>query len=204
VRREFFNVPPRPPDARPTLLVFGGSQGAHAINQAILEALPALVRAVPAIHVIHQTGEKEYAEAQGVYLRTMISAEVSPFIDDMPGAFARADLLVCRSGASTVAEVTAAGKPAIFVPLPTAADDHQRHNAETLAEVGAARLLPQAELTAERLVEEIASLLNDRPGLAKMAQATRRFAHPDAAAEIATLAARAAGVPARSTAAHTP
>ena len=82
----------------------------------------------------------------------MIAAEVSPFIDDMPGAFARADLLLCRSGASTVAEITAAGKPAIFIPLPTAADDHQRHNAEALAEGNAARLLPQAELTSERLV----------------------------------------------------
>ncbi len=123
-------------DARPTLLVFGGSQGAHAINQAVLEALPKLMEAVPAIHIIHQTGEKDYAEAQAVYLRTMISAEVSPFIDDMPGAFARADLLLCRSGASTVAEITAAGKPAIFIPLPTAADDHQTHNAATLADGG--------------------------------------------------------------------
>jgi UDP-N-acetylglucosamine--N-acetylmuramyl-(pentapeptide) pyrophosphoryl-undecaprenol N-acetylglucosamine transferase len=178
------------------LLVFGGSQGAHAINQAVLEALPSLAEAVPSIHVIHQTGEKDYAEAQVVYLRTMISAEVSPFIDDMPGAFARADLLVCRSGASTVAEITAASKPAIFIPLPTAADDHQRHNAETLAKANAARLLPQSELSGERLVEEIASLLNDRQGLARMSEAARRFAHPDAAAEIAALAARAAGIPA--------
>ena len=134
------------------LLVFGGSQGAHAINQAVLEALPKLMEAVPDIHIIHQTGEKDYAEAQAAYLRTMISAEVSPFIDDMPAAFARADLLLCRSGASTVAEITAAGKPAIFIPLPTAADDHQTRNAATLAEAGAARLLPQSELTSERLV----------------------------------------------------
>ncbi|MGB7553223.1 MAG: undecaprenyldiphospho-muramoylpentapeptide beta-N-acetylglucosaminyltransferase, partial [Candidatus Korobacteraceae bacterium] len=129
VRQEFFHVPARAKDARPTLLVFGGSQGAHAINQAVLDALPKLMDTVPGIHIIHQTGEKDYVNAQAVYLRAMISAEVSPFIDDMPGAFARADLLLCRSGASTVAEITAAGKPAIFIPLPTAADDHQTQNA---------------------------------------------------------------------------
>jgi UDP-N-acetylglucosamine--N-acetylmuramyl-(pentapeptide) pyrophosphoryl-undecaprenol N-acetylglucosamine transferase len=194
VRREFFSVPPRPKDARPTLLVFGGSQGAHAINQAILAALPALVRAVPEIHIIHQTGEKDYVSAQAAYLNAMVSAEVSPFIDDMPGAFARSDLLLCRSGASTVAEVTAAAKAAIFIPLPTAADDHQRHNAETLAQGGAARLLPQSELSSERLTSEIADLLRNRSELARMSQAARGFAHPDAAAKIASLAARVAGV----------
>ena len=197
VRQEFFHVPPRPQDARPTLLVFGGSQGAHAINQAVLEALPKLMEAVPDIHIIHQTGEKDYADAQAAYLQTMISAEVSPFIDDMPAAFARADLLLCRSGASTVAEITAAGKPAIFIPLPTAADDHQTRNAATLAEAGAARLLPQSELTAERLATEIAAMLRDRPLLATISEAARRFAHPDAAATIAawpraSLASRAA------------
>jgi len=195
VRREFFNVPVRPKNGHSTLLVFGGSQGAHAINQALLQALPALTEAVPSIHIIHQTGEKDHAEAQAVYLRTMISAEVAPFIDDMPAAFARADLVLCRSGASTVAEITAAGKPAIFIPLPTAADDHQTRNAAALADAGAARLLPQSELNTDRLVKEISSLLHDRPSLAKMSEAARRFAHPDAAAKIASLAARVAGVP---------
>ncbi len=195
VRGEFFDVPPRPVNTRPTVLVFGGSQGAHAINQAVLQALPQLVEVVPSIHVIHQTGEKDYEEAQAAYLRLMTSAEISPFIDDMPGAFARADLLVCRSGASTVAEITAAGKPAIFIPLPTAADDHQRHNAAILASANAARLLPQSELSPARLAHEIASLLRDRALLARMSEAARAFAHPDAAAEIASLAARAAGVP---------
>jgi UDP-N-acetylglucosamine--N-acetylmuramyl-(pentapeptide) pyrophosphoryl-undecaprenol N-acetylglucosamine transferase len=194
VRREFFSVPPRPKDARPTLLVFGGSQGAHAINQAILAALPTLVRAVPEIHIIHQTGEKDYVSAQAAYLSAMVSAEVSPFIDDMPGAFARSDLLLCRSGASTVAEVTGAAKAAIFIPLPTAADDHQRHNAETLAQGGAARLLPQSELSSVRLTSEIADLLRNRSELARMSQAARGFAHPDAAAKIAALAVRVAGV----------
>lgn len=194
VRREFFSVPPRPKDATPTLLVFGGSQGAHAINQAVLEALPQLAAAVPGLCIIHQTGEKDYVEAQAIYLKHMVAAEVSPFIDDMPGAFARADLVLCRSGASTVAEITAAGKPAILIPLPTAADDHQRHNAEILTSGNAARLLPQSELSGERLVAEIASLMSDRALLGKMSDAARRFAHPDAAATIAAMAARYAGI----------
>lgn len=194
VRREFFNVAPRPREGRPTLLIFGGSQGAHAINQAVLDALPRLVEAVPELVLIHQTGEKDYVDAQAAYLKHMIAAEVSPFIDDMPGAFARADLLLCRSGASTVAEITAAGKPAIFVPLPTAADDHQLRNAEVLVAGNAARLLPQAELTGERLVAEISSLLYDRALLDNMATAARHFAHPDAAARIAEMAARLAGL----------
>jgi UDP-N-acetylglucosamine--N-acetylmuramyl-(pentapeptide) pyrophosphoryl-undecaprenol N-acetylglucosamine transferase len=194
VRREFFHLPARPQGEPPTLLVFGGSQGAHAINVAVTQALPLLAQAVPGIHLIHQTGERDCGDVESAVAGSGISAEVSPFIDDMPAAFGRADLLLCRSGASTVAEVTAAGKPAIFVPLPTAADDHQRHNAETLADAGAARMLPQAELTSERLVHEIASLLHDRARLVRMGVAARQFAHPDAAAEIAAMAARIAGV----------
>lgn len=193
VRNDFFRVPPRPPNAKPTLLVFGGSQGAHAINVALLGALAKLTELVPGIHIVHQTGEKDYVEAQTAYLKAMISAEVFPFIDDMPGVFGRADLLVCRSGASTVAEVAAAGRPAIFIPLPTAADDHQRHNAEALANANAARLLPQAELTSDRLAREVAALLSNRPLLTQMSQAARKLAHPDAAAEIARIAMRAAG-----------
>jgi len=194
VRREFFHVATRSSDEPPTLLVFGGSQGAHAINVAVMESLPQLAKMVPGIHLIHQTGEKDCEAAKIAAANAGISAAVSRFTDDMPGAFARADLLVCRSGASTVAEISAAGKPAIFVPLPTAADDHQRHNAETLANAGAARLLSQSALTPDRLVEEIVSLMGDRARLTKMCSAARRFAHPHAATEIAALAARIAGV----------
>lgn len=194
VRREFFHVPERSAGGPATLLVFGGSQGAHAINVAIMESLPALAKAVPSFHLIHQTGEKDYEQAQAAAKNAGISADVSRFIDDMPGAFARADLLLCRSGASTVAEITAAGKPAIFVPLPTAADDHQRHNAETLADANAALLLPQTELKVDRLTHEVRSLLGDPARLAQMRATVRQFAHPHAAAEIAALAARIAGV----------
>jgi len=192
VRRQFFAIPQRPAGAPPTLLAFGGSQGASALNRTLVAALPALLRAIPGLHILHQTGERDYNDAQAAYLQAGISAEVSPFIDDMPGAFARAGLLLCRSGASTVAEVTAAGKPAVFVPFPRAADDHQRRNAEALAQAGAALVIPEAGLTAERLVETVSKLLGDRARLAQMGAAARRLAHPDAAAEIAAMAARLA------------
>jgi UDP-N-acetylglucosamine--N-acetylmuramyl-(pentapeptide) pyrophosphoryl-undecaprenol N-acetylglucosamine transferase len=195
VRRAFFDVPPCPADADPTLLLFGGSQGAHALNRALIDALPALMERVPGLRVIHQTGERDYNDARAGYLRAGIPAEVSPFIDDMPSAFARAGLLVCRSGASTVAEITAAGKPAIFVPFPRAADDHQRKNAEALAAKGAAVLIPEAELTPQRLADTATQLLKDPARLLAMGAAARKLAHPDAAASIAHLAARLAGVP---------
>jgi UDP-N-acetylglucosamine--N-acetylmuramyl-(pentapeptide) pyrophosphoryl-undecaprenol N-acetylglucosamine transferase len=196
VRREFFQVPTYSgsDNRAPVLLVFGGSQGASALNRATIEALPALRQQIPGIHVIHQTGERDYNQAQGAYLRSGISAELYPFIDKMPEAFARADLLVCRSGASTVAEVTAAGRPAIFVPFPKAADDHQLRNAEALVRAGAAELIVEAELTSQRLGEKVGSLLRDRGRLAIMAQNARALAHPLAAEEIAKLAARLAGV----------
>jgi UDP-N-acetylglucosamine--N-acetylmuramyl-(pentapeptide) pyrophosphoryl-undecaprenol N-acetylglucosamine transferase len=193
VRPAFFALPEKPPDSPPTLLVTGGSQGAHAINEVVIKSLPALAGEIPGLHVIHHTGQLDYNRVQAEYLRVGISAEVAPFIDDMPGAFARADLLLCRSGASTVAEITAAGKPAIFVPFPYAADDHQRRNAETLAEAGAGVLLPEAQLTPERLVQTVGALLRDRPRLGLMAQAARALAHPAAAATIAEMAVRLAG-----------
>ena len=190
VRREFFAIPARPPQDRPTLLVFGGSQGAHAINVAVAQALPALAKLQPDLHFIHQTGASDLDAMRAAAASAGLSSEVSAFIDDMPAAFSRADLLICRSGASTVAEVTASGKPAIFVPLPTAADDHQRHNAEALANAGAARLLPQSELTGDRLAQEIASLLADPAQLIRMGESARAFAHPDAAALIADMTVR--------------
>jgi UDP-N-acetylglucosamine--N-acetylmuramyl-(pentapeptide) pyrophosphoryl-undecaprenol N-acetylglucosamine transferase len=193
VREAFFRVHGKVPDAPPTLLVFGGSQGAHSINQAVIQALPALAAQIPGLQLIHQTGARDYNEAQAAYLHAGIPAEVSPFIDDMPLAFARADLLVCRSGASTVAEITAAGKPAIFVPFPHAADDHQRRNAEALVEAGAGLMLPECELRPERLTATVCSLMCAPVRLARMSEAARSLAHPDAAGEIARMAAKLTG-----------
>ena len=190
VRKAFFDIPARPVNATPTLLVFGGSQGAKAINEAVVGALPILREKLPTLKIIHQTGPKELESVQAGYAKAGISGEVSAFIDDMPAAFARADLIVCRSGASTVAEITAAGKPAIFVPFPRAADDHQTKNAQALANTSAAVLMPQSDLTAEKLAGEIVRLFSDRDQLARMSEAAKKLSHSDAAAQIAQIAAK--------------
>jgi UDP-N-acetylglucosamine--N-acetylmuramyl-(pentapeptide) pyrophosphoryl-undecaprenol N-acetylglucosamine transferase len=193
VRRAFFEIPPKRGGA-PTLLVFGGSQGAHAINEAMIRCLPELKREAPGIHIIHQTGERDYNDALAAYKSQGESAEVFKFIEDMPSAFARADLVVCRSGASTVAEIAAAGKPAVFVPFPRAADDHQRINAEALAKHGAAVVAEESRLERVWLAETIAALLEDWPRLDRMSRAARELAHPNAARDIAAMAARVAGI----------
>lgn len=189
VRQAFFDIPPRPQNAPPTLLVFGGSQGARAINEAVVAALPTLKAKLPDLKIIHQTGPKELPGVQAGYQKAEVTAEVSAFIDDMPAAFAGADLIVCRSGASTVAEITAAAKPAIFVPFPRAADDHQTKNARALATANAAVLIPQSELTPEKIAGEIIGLFTDPTQLARMSQAAKRLAHADAAVQVAQIAA---------------
>jgi UDP-N-acetylglucosamine--N-acetylmuramyl-(pentapeptide) pyrophosphoryl-undecaprenol N-acetylglucosamine transferase len=202
VRQAFFEIQPKRGGV-PTLLVFGGSQGAHAINEAMVRCLPVLRQEAPGIHVIHQTGERDYNDALAAYrgLRDVADAragsftfEVFKFVEDMPAAFTRADLVVCRSGASTVAEIAATGKPAIFVPFPRAADDHQRVNAEALERAGAAVVVEESKLEGVWLAETIAALLQDAPRLQKMSAAARRMAHPNAARDIAAMAARVAGI----------
>jgi UDP-N-acetylglucosamine--N-acetylmuramyl-(pentapeptide) pyrophosphoryl-undecaprenol N-acetylglucosamine transferase len=195
VRPAFFQIPKkRYSPGSPTLLVFGGSQGARAINQAMMRSLPELTRRLPGLHVIHQTGERDYNEVQAAYAGSAISAEVHKFIDDMPAFFARADLVLCRSGASTVAEIAAAGKPAIFVPFPLAADDHQRRNAEAMEQANAAVVLEETRLDEVWLVDTICALLDDPSRLAKMSDAARAMSHPNASKEIAELAAKVAGI----------
>src|SRR6201997_2685903 len=175
VRQAFFEIPAKR-GGTPTLLVFGGSQGAHAINEAMFRCLPELQRQAPGIHIIHQTGERDYNDALAGYQSLGESAEVFRFIEDMPAAFARADLLVCRSGASTVAEIAAAAKPAVFVPFPRAADDHQRVNAEALAKHGAAVVVEESKLEGVWLAETIAALLQDPQRLPTMGQGGRERA----------------------------
>jgi UDP-N-acetylglucosamine--N-acetylmuramyl-(pentapeptide) pyrophosphoryl-undecaprenol N-acetylglucosamine transferase len=195
VRPAFFQIPQKPyVSTSPTLLVFGGSQGARAINQVMIRSLPELTKRVPGLHLIHQTGERDYNEAQSAYAQAGVSAEVHKFIDDMPAFFARADLVLCRSGASTVAEIAAAGKPAVFVPFPLAADDHQRRNAEALERSGAAIVLEETKLDEVWLVDTVSALLEDASMLRKMSDAARSMAHADAAKDIADLAAKVAGI----------
>src|SRR5579864_6679553 len=195
VRPAFFEIAgQRTGDPRPTLLVFGGSQGAHAINEGVVHAAPLLREKLPDLRIIHQTGERDLADTQSAYQHAGIDAEVSAFIQDMPGYFSRADVVLCRSGASTVGEIAAAGKPAIFVPFPRAADDHQKVNAEALAKHGAAVVVEESKLEGVWLAETIAALLQDRQRLRAMSQAARDLAHPNAARDIAKLAARVAGI----------
>jgi UDP-N-acetylglucosamine--N-acetylmuramyl-(pentapeptide) pyrophosphoryl-undecaprenol N-acetylglucosamine transferase len=194
VREAFFQIANQSPkDAKPTLLVFGGSQGAHAINQVVMDSVPALRQRLPGMHIVHQTGERDYNDAQAAYANLGDSVEAYRFIDDMPSSFARAGLLICRSGASTVAEVTAAGKPAVFVPFPRAADDHQKRNAEALERAGAAVMLEESKLSRESLVEVVRKLVSDPSQLEKMGDAARKLSHPNAARDIAAMAARLAG-----------
>jgi UDP-N-acetylglucosamine--N-acetylmuramyl-(pentapeptide) pyrophosphoryl-undecaprenol N-acetylglucosamine transferase len=194
VRAAFFDSFKRGANFPPALLAFGGSQGAHAINQVVMESASEMQSRVPGLLIIHQTGDRDYNDAQAAYAKLGGTIEVHKFIDNMPAMFARAGLLICRSGASTVAEVTAAGKPAIFVPLPTAADDHQKRNAEALAKESAAVMLEQSQLTRQNLVETVSALLSDAGRLEKMSAAARRMSHPDAAARIVAMAARVAGI----------
>lgn len=193
IRSEFFAVPPVKDIVGQNLLVFGGSQGAHAINQAIVAALPTLTGRLPQLHIVHQTGPRDFASVQTAYASLpsalpLASSEVLEFIDDMPRRFADAQVIVCRSGASTVAEVAAAGRPAVFIPLPTAADDHQTKNAEALVEAQAAELLPQAKLTADSLAETLMRLFASPDTLAYMGEDARKMAHPGAAQRIAEMA----------------
>jgi UDP-N-acetylglucosamine--N-acetylmuramyl-(pentapeptide) pyrophosphoryl-undecaprenol N-acetylglucosamine transferase len=188
VREEFFKIPARPAGSK-NLLVFGGSQGSRALNRVMSEALPSLIKRVPEIRIVHQTGERDFDNVQQAYRQAGVPAQVSRFIDNMPRAFAEADLVLCRSGASTVAEITAAGKPAIFVPFPQAADDHQRRNAEALVKANAAQLIPETDLSVDRLVESVSSAFSDPARLQQMAYNSRALSHPRAAAEIAEMAA---------------
>jgi UDP-N-acetylglucosamine--N-acetylmuramyl-(pentapeptide) pyrophosphoryl-undecaprenol N-acetylglucosamine transferase len=184
VRSEFFEIPAKQRDpARVSLLVFGGSQGARAINEAMLAALPNLVEHKESLHVMHQTGEADYEKARRGYESAGWSGnvDVRPYIDDMMSEFARADLIISRAGATTSAELVAAGKAAIMIPFPLAADDHQRKNAEALQAAGATRMILQHDLTGERLANEIGSLLAAPERISQMEEASRKLARRDAA-----------------------
>jgi UDP-N-acetylglucosamine--N-acetylmuramyl-(pentapeptide) pyrophosphoryl-undecaprenol N-acetylglucosamine transferase len=164
-----------------TVLVFGGSQGAHAINMAMVEAAPKLAAHPSRLRLTHQTGERDVEMVRAAYRDAGLQAEVEPFLFDMGRRIAHADLIVCRAGATTLAEITAAGKAAILVPLPTATDDHQRKNAEALQRSGAADVLLQAEMTGSVLAERILALAEDGARRAQLARAAAALAKPEAA-----------------------
>ena len=196
VRAEFFGLAPRSHDSPPHLLVMGGSQGARALNQQMPVIAKALLEAVPGLTILHQAGARHAEITQAAYEASGAPGgrwTVQAFLEDMPRQFAESDLILARSGASTVAELAASGKPALLVPFPQAADDHQRKNAEVLVEGGAAKMLLEKDMTAERLLGDVTGLLHSRETLAAMSARAKAFAHPRAAARIAEMVAALAG-----------
>ena len=184
VRREFFEIPAkRHEPGKLSLLIFGGSQGARAINEAMVAALPGLKTLPIDLRIKHQTGPADFEKVKAGYAAAGWNehAEVCSYIDNMMSDFAAADLVICRAGATTTAELIAAGKASIMIPFPYAADDHQRKNAEALQEAGAARMIVQQELSGERLVKEIEALTREPQQLARMEEASRSLARGDAA-----------------------
>jgi len=180
VRGEFFDIELEEPHSPLRLLVFGGSQGSQAINRAVTAAAEFLDKS--AVSIVHQTGEADHETVSAEYEAAGWNADVRPYITNMVDSFREADLIICRAGATTCAEVAAAGKPAIMIPLPTAADDHQRKNAEALVRAGATEMILQSELTGKSLADKIDELKSDAARLVEMSRSARKLARPDAAA----------------------
>jgi UDP-N-acetylglucosamine--N-acetylmuramyl-(pentapeptide) pyrophosphoryl-undecaprenol N-acetylglucosamine transferase len=188
VRKEFFAIPRKENHEPPfNLLITGGSRGALPINRAVIDSLDLLMARKNRLFIVHQTGERDYNAVRVAYARRQFQAEVVPFIENMADRFAQADLIVCRSGAITVAEVSASGRAAIFIPFGASTDAHQMRNAETMEKAGAARLLPQDQLTPERLTTEIFSLLDQPRRIVEIEDRARSLAKPRAVEDIVDL-----------------
>lgn len=168
------------------LLVFGGSQGSRRLNRALVDALPHLPGA-DVLRIVHQTGEAERAETSAAYAASHREAEVVAFLDDMPKRFEEADLVVARSGATTCAELAAAGRAAVLVPFAQAADDHQRQNARALEAAGAARMIEEKDLTGPGLAAALGDLVGSPERISRMEEAARGLARPAAADRVADL-----------------
>ncbi len=167
-----------------TVLVTGGSGGASRINRAVADALPRLSDMKEKIQFIHQTGQRDYEETAAVYNRAGFASRVMPYVYDMASAYACADIVICRAGALTIAEVTALGKPAVLIPYPFAADNHQEKNAREMEAAGAARVVLDREATGGRLSDEIRSLLSDAGTLLGMKERSRALGRPEAAVRV--------------------
>jgi UDP-N-acetylglucosamine--N-acetylmuramyl-(pentapeptide) pyrophosphoryl-undecaprenol N-acetylglucosamine transferase len=187
VREEFQFVAPRRPQPPFRILITGGSQGARPINRAVRELLPHLVAHRDQIEIVHQTGEKEFEDVQAAYVSAGMPGLVQPFLRDMPQRLAWADLIISRAGQTTIAEIAAVGRAAIFIPFAGAADAHQQRNAEALSREGAARMITEDQLTGARLAREILGLLAQPDELMSLAGKAHKFARPDATKEIVNL-----------------
>lgn len=170
-----------------TLFIFGGSQGAHRLNQVMGETLIYLRELRGRIRMIHQTGDRDYAAVKEAYQREGLEAEVHSFIYDMDRAYTAADLVLCRAGATTLFELMAAGKPAILVPYPYAANDHQTLNARTLVDAGAALMVANGDLSGVKLSKILKDLMQDLPRLKRMGERAAALGKPDAAQTIVNL-----------------
>jgi len=193
VREEFFHLPARP-DGVFTVLITGGSQGSRTLNNAARASWPMFREAGLPVRFLHQTGTPMFAELSEDFRAAGLEGEVTEFIQDMPAAFAQADLVICRAGAGAVSELAAAGKPAVLIPFPFAADQHQLKNAEAFARAGAARMSPDKEWTGERMFELVRELSGNRAELAKMGAAARTLAHEGAARRAAGILLEAAKI----------
>lgn len=195
VRQEFFSIAARRPEKPFRLLITGGSQGALPINRTFVDSMDRLAARKNELSIVHQTGERDYNAVRTAYARREILAEVVPFLTNMPERFAWADVIVCRAGAITAAEIAAAGRAAIFIPFGRATDSHQLRNAQEMYRAGAGRLISETELTAEKLTAEIFSLLDQPREIEKLSTAARGLARPHAARDIVNLIEEAANVP---------
>ena len=198
VRAEFFAIRPRKLVPPFRLLITGGSQGALPINRAFVDAMDLLAARKNELSVVHQTGERDYHAVRTAYARRdFSSAEVVPFLGNMSERFAWADLIVCRAGAITAAEIAASGRAAIFIPFGRATDSHQLRNAEAMVKAGGGLLITEPELTAERLAAQVFSLFDNPEQLEKLSQRARTLGKPNAVRDIVNLVESAAGVQAK-------
>lgn len=177
-------LPQMKKDGRFTVLIFGGSQGARRINQSAIEMLKGLGELHSGLRIMHQTGSADFEWVKAAYASSNFDAEILPFIENMDEAYARADLVICRAGAATIAELTVFGKPAVLIPYPYAAYDHQRLNAEALVERGAAEMILDRELDGEKLAARVRAFYRDRARLVAMAEAAQKLGRPEAAKKI--------------------
>jgi UDP-N-acetylglucosamine--N-acetylmuramyl-(pentapeptide) pyrophosphoryl-undecaprenol N-acetylglucosamine transferase len=194
VRPEFFAITPRRLEKPFRLLVTGGSQGALPINRTFVDAMDQLATRKNDLSIVHQTGDRDYNAVRTAYARREINAEVVPFLTNMAERFAWADVIVCRAGAVTAAEIAAAGRAAIFIPFRAATDGHQLRNAQEMTSAGAGRLITENELTAERLTNEIFSFIGQPEQIEKQSSAARSLARPNATRDIVNLIEEAANV----------
>jgi UDP-N-acetylglucosamine--N-acetylmuramyl-(pentapeptide) pyrophosphoryl-undecaprenol N-acetylglucosamine transferase len=194
VRPEFLSIAQRTPQKPLRVLITGGSQGALPVNRAFVDAMNFLATRKNEMSIVHQTGERDYDAVRTAYARHEILAEVVPFLGNMPERFEWADIIVCRAGAITAAEVAAAGRAAIFIPFGRATDSHQLRNAQEMARQGAGRVITEAELTGERLSKEIFALLDSPEQIERMSLAARKLSWPNATRDIVNLIEQAAGI----------